>query len=83
MAEPETGRGDRKLSVAAVTQRLLVFSGDGAVDQISLLTALTIFLRSAGPDVCTAEPLHALCLQRFAAAMDAKDPLVSTTSAAS
>lgn len=49
------------------------------VDQISLLTALTVFLLSAGPDVCTVEPLHALCLQRFTASMDAKDPLVSTT----
>uniref|UniRef100_A0A8P4G9G3 HEAT repeat-containing protein 5A n=1 Tax=Dicentrarchus labrax TaxID=13489 RepID=A0A8P4G9G3_DICLA len=43
---------------------------------ISLLTALTVFLLSAGPDVCTVEPLHALCLQRFNASMDAKDPLV-------
>uniref|UniRef100_A0A8D3BPY2 HEAT repeat-containing protein 5A n=1 Tax=Scophthalmus maximus TaxID=52904 RepID=A0A8D3BPY2_SCOMX len=49
---------------------------DRAVDQIGLLTALTVFLLSAGPEVCTAEPLHALCLQRFTAGMDAKDPLV-------
>ncbi|XP_038585677.1 HEAT repeat-containing protein 5A isoform X2 [Micropterus salmoides] len=51
-------------------------SGDSAVDQVSLLTALTVFLLSAGPDVCTVEPLHALCLQCFNASMDAKDPLV-------
>lgn len=49
------------------------------MDRVSLLTALTVFLLSAGPDVCTVEPLHALCLQRFTASMDAKDPQVSTT----
>ncbi|XP_047467316.1 HEAT repeat-containing protein 5A [Mugil cephalus] len=46
------------------------------VDQVSLLTATTVFLLSAGPDVCTVEPLHALSLQRFASSMAAKDPLV-------
>ncbi|XP_026160958.1 HEAT repeat-containing protein 5A, partial [Mastacembelus armatus] len=46
------------------------------VDQISLLTALTVFLLSAGPDVCNVEPLHVLSLQRFSAAMDSKDPQV-------
>ncbi|XP_053192170.1 HEAT repeat-containing protein 5A [Scomber japonicus] len=52
-------------------------AGPGAaVDQISLLSALTVFLLSAGSDVCTVEPLHALSLQRFTASMDAKDPLV-------
>lgn len=81
MKQPESRSGGQEAQCVR-TQRLHVFSGHGVVDQISLLTALTIFLRSAVPDVCTAEPLHALCLQRFAAAMDAKDPLVSTTSAA-
>lgn len=47
------------------------------MDQASLLTALTVFLQSAGVDVCGAEPLHTLCLQRFLAAMDAKEPQVS------
>lgn len=69
------------LSVCMGIQCFSVFSGDRVVDQVSLLTALTIFLLSAGPDVCTVEPLHALCLQRFTNSMDAKDPLVSTTSA--
>uniref|UniRef100_A0A7N6C451 HEAT repeat-containing protein 5A n=1 Tax=Anabas testudineus TaxID=64144 RepID=A0A7N6C451_ANATE len=49
---------------------------DCVVDQISLLTAVTVFLLSAGPEVCTTEPVHMLCLQRFTASMDSKDPLV-------
>lgn len=49
------------------------------MDQASLLTALTVFLQSAGADVCSPERLHASCLQRFNTAMEAKDPLVSTT----
>uniref|UniRef100_A0A8D3DC37 HEAT repeat-containing protein 5A n=1 Tax=Scophthalmus maximus TaxID=52904 RepID=A0A8D3DC37_SCOMX len=66
----------RVCSVFACVHCVCVLSGDRAVDQIGLLTALTVFLLSAGPEVCTAEPLHALCLQRFTAGMDAKDPLV-------
>lgn len=47
------------------------------MDQAGLLTALTIFLLSAGPDVCAVEPLHSLCLQHFTFGLEAKDPLVS------
>lgn len=56
------------------------FSADSGcvVDQMSLLTALTVFLLSAGPDVCTVEPMHTLCLQRFTVSMDSKDPQVGT-----
>lgn len=49
------------------------------MDQASLLSALTIFLLSAGVDVCSPEPLHTLCLQRITTAMDAKEPQVSPT----
>lgn len=49
------------------------------MDQASLLAALTVFLQSAGVDVCSPEPLHTSCLQRFLSAMEAKDPLVSTS----
>lgn len=49
------------------------------MDQATLLTALTVFLQAAGADVCSPEPLHTLCLQRFITAMDAKEPQVSPT----
>uniref|UniRef100_A0AAX7VRD1 HEAT repeat-containing protein 5A n=1 Tax=Astatotilapia calliptera TaxID=8154 RepID=A0AAX7VRD1_ASTCA len=61
---------------------LCVISGPSScvVDKVSLLTALTVFLLSAGPDVCTIEPLHKLCLQRFTTSIDSKDPLVISDS---
>ncbi|XP_019118767.2 HEAT repeat-containing protein 5A isoform X1 [Larimichthys crocea] len=78
MSRQEKSRGAWNLLLRSALNTLLRLwdSGDSVVDQISLLTALTVFLLSAGPDVCTVEPLHALCLQRFTASMDAKDPLV-------
>lgn len=56
---------------------LCVFLGDSVVDHRCLLTALTVFLLSAGPDVCIVEPLLSLSLQHFRASMEAKDPRVS------
>ncbi|XP_070776216.1 HEAT repeat-containing protein 5A [Enoplosus armatus] len=78
MSRQEKSRGAWNLLLRSALNTLLGLwdSGDSVVDQASLLTALTVFLLSAGPDVCTVEPLHALCLQRFTASMDAKDPLV-------
>ncbi|KAF1375257.1 hypothetical protein PFLUV_G00237700 [Perca fluviatilis] len=78
MSRQEKSRGAWRLLLRSALNTLLGLwdAGDGVVDQVSLLTALTVFLLSAGPDVCTVEPLHALCLQRFTAGMDAKDPLV-------
>uniref|UniRef100_A0A8P4KJ51 HEAT repeat-containing protein 5A n=1 Tax=Dicentrarchus labrax TaxID=13489 RepID=A0A8P4KJ51_DICLA len=79
MSRQEKSRGAWILLLRSALNTLLgLWDSDSGVDQISLLTALTVFLLSAGPDVCTVEPLHALCLQRFNASMDAKDPLVST-----
>uniref|UniRef100_A0A8P4GPC7 HEAT repeat-containing protein 5A n=1 Tax=Dicentrarchus labrax TaxID=13489 RepID=A0A8P4GPC7_DICLA len=72
MSRQEKSRGAWILLLRSALNTLLGLwdSGDSGVDQISLLTALTVFLLSAGPDVCTVEPLHALCLQRFNASMD-------------
>uniref|UniRef100_A0A3Q1AXC4 HEAT repeat-containing protein 5A n=1 Tax=Amphiprion ocellaris TaxID=80972 RepID=A0A3Q1AXC4_AMPOC len=82
MSRQEKSRGAWKLLLRSALNTLLILwdsgSSDCVVDQISLLTALTVFLLSAGPDVCIMEPLHALSLQRFTASMESKDPLVST-----
>ncbi|XP_062252890.1 HEAT repeat-containing protein 5A isoform X1 [Platichthys flesus] len=51
-------------------------AGDCVVDHIGLLTALSVFLLWAGPEVCTVEPLLALTLQRFTSSMEAKQPEV-------
>uniref|UniRef100_A0A671UYL6 HEAT repeat-containing protein 5A n=1 Tax=Sparus aurata TaxID=8175 RepID=A0A671UYL6_SPAAU len=77
MSRQEKSRGAWNLLLRSALNTLLgLWDADGTVDRVSLLTALTVFLLSAGPDVCTVEPLHALCLQRFTASMDAKDPQV-------
>ncbi|XP_056249753.1 HEAT repeat-containing protein 5A isoform X4 [Seriola aureovittata] len=80
MSRQEKSRGAWNLLLRSALNTLLGLwdTGDSGcvVDQISLLTALTVFLLSAGPDVCTPEPLHALCVQRFTASMDAKDSMV-------
>ncbi|XP_041668818.1 HEAT repeat-containing protein 5A isoform X3 [Cheilinus undulatus] len=78
MSRQEKSRGAWKVLLRSALNTLLGLwdAGDCVVDQVSLLTALTVFLLSAGPDVCTAEPLHTLSLQRFSASMEAKDPLV-------
>ncbi|XP_029982384.1 HEAT repeat-containing protein 5A-like isoform X3 [Sphaeramia orbicularis] len=80
MSQQEKSRGAWNLLLRSALNTLLTLwdAGDPgvAVDQVSLLTALTIFLLSTGPDVCTINPLHTLSLQRFTACMDAKDPVV-------
>ncbi|XP_028251322.1 HEAT repeat-containing protein 5A isoform X1 [Parambassis ranga] len=80
MSRQEKSRGAWNLLLRSALNTLLRLWDAEApgctVDQVSLLTALTIFLLSSGPEVCTVEPLHALCLQRFTASMDAKDPQV-------
>uniref|UniRef100_A0A667Y5F9 HEAT repeat-containing protein 5A n=1 Tax=Myripristis murdjan TaxID=586833 RepID=A0A667Y5F9_9TELE len=82
MSRQEKSRGAWTLLLRSALNTLLGYWEPGdpgcVVDQVSLLTALTVFLLSTAPDVCTVQPLHALSLQRFTAAMDAKDPLVST-----
>lgn len=46
-----------------------------AVDEVSLLTALTIFLLSASSEVTTAQPLQTCCIDKFQAILDSKDPV--------
>ncbi|KAG9336358.1 hypothetical protein JZ751_002705 [Albula glossodonta] len=50
------------------------------VDQVSLLTALTIFLLSAGPEVTTSQPLQMRCIGHFKASLESKDPAVLSRS---
>ncbi|XP_063803533.1 HEAT repeat-containing protein 5A isoform X1 [Pseudophryne corroboree] len=44
------------------------------MDRICMLTALTIFLLSANPEVLSEPELQSLCLQRFHCSIDSKDP---------
>uniref|UniRef100_A0A3P8SZZ2 HEAT repeat-containing protein 5A n=1 Tax=Amphiprion percula TaxID=161767 RepID=A0A3P8SZZ2_AMPPE len=75
MSQQEKSRGAWKLLLRSALNTLLILWDSVDQKHISLLTALTVFLLSAGPDVCIVEPLHALSLQRFTASMESKDPL--------
>uniref|UniRef100_A0A4W5N0V4 HEAT repeat-containing protein 5A n=1 Tax=Hucho hucho TaxID=62062 RepID=A0A4W5N0V4_9TELE len=56
---------------------LLTDKPNPAVDEVSLLTALTIFLLTASPEVTTAQPLQTRCIDKFKASLESKDPVVS------
>ncbi|KAJ4920035.1 hypothetical protein JOQ06_021952, partial [Pogonophryne albipinna] len=77
MSRQEKSRGAWSLLLRSALNTLLgLWDAGDSVDQVSLLTALTVFLLSAAPDVCTSETLQKLCVQRFSSSMEAKDPQV-------
>ncbi|XP_009100177.1 HEAT repeat-containing protein 5A isoform X6 [Serinus canaria] len=46
------------------------------LDEVSLLTAITVFVMSTSPEVTTVECLQKRCIEKFKTALDSKDPLV-------
>uniref|UniRef100_A0A8C1H193 HEAT repeat-containing protein 5A n=1 Tax=Cyprinus carpio TaxID=7962 RepID=A0A8C1H193_CYPCA len=50
------------------------------VDEVTMLTSLTIFLLYASADVTTVEPLQTRCIQTFRASLESKDPVVLSRS---
>ncbi|KAM3852279.1 HEAT repeat-containing protein 5A [Vipera latastei] len=46
------------------------------LDESSLLTAITVFILSASPEVSTMECLQRQCIEKFKSAMESKDPTV-------
>ncbi|XP_056332537.1 HEAT repeat-containing protein 5A [Danio aesculapii] len=50
------------------------------VDEVTMLTSLTIFLLYASPEVTSVEPLQTRCVQTFRASLDSKDPVVLSRS---
>ncbi|XP_043405636.1 HEAT repeat-containing protein 5A isoform X4 [Chelonia mydas] len=52
---------------------------DGAqqeLDEVNLLTAITVFILSTSPEVTTIECLQKRCIEKFKIALDSKDPVV-------
>jgi len=47
------------------------------VDEVTMLTSLTIFLLYSTAEVTTVEPLQTRCIQTFRAGLESKDPIVS------
>uniref|UniRef100_A0A671S2N2 HEAT repeat-containing protein 5A n=1 Tax=Sinocyclocheilus anshuiensis TaxID=1608454 RepID=A0A671S2N2_9TELE len=50
------------------------------VDEVTMLTSLTIFLLYASAEVTTVEPLQTCCIQTFRASLESKDPVVLSRS---
>ncbi|NXB73606.1 HTR5A protein, partial [Donacobius atricapilla] len=46
------------------------------LDEVSLLTAITVFVMSTSPEVTTVECLQKRCIAKFKTTLDSKDPLV-------
>ncbi|NXG98896.1 HTR5A protein, partial [Loxia leucoptera] len=46
------------------------------LDEVSLFTAITVFVMSTSPEVTTVECLQKRCIEKFKTALDSKDPLV-------
>uniref|UniRef100_A0A8C2D665 HEAT repeat-containing protein 5A n=1 Tax=Cyprinus carpio TaxID=7962 RepID=A0A8C2D665_CYPCA len=47
------------------------------VDEVTMLTSLTIFLLYASAEVTAVEPLQTRCIQAFRASLESKDPVLS------
>uniref|UniRef100_A0A4W5MZS7 HEAT repeat-containing protein 5A n=1 Tax=Hucho hucho TaxID=62062 RepID=A0A4W5MZS7_9TELE len=81
MSRSEKSRGAWAHLLRCALNTLLDFWDSGtpnpAVDEVSLLTALTIFLLTASPEVTTAQPLQTRCIDKFKASLESKDPVVS------
>ncbi|KAG1971597.1 HEAT repeat-containing protein 5A isoform X2 [Pimephales promelas] len=50
------------------------------VDEVTMLTSLTIFLLYSTAEVTTVEPLKTRCIQTFRAGLESKDPIVLSKS---
>ncbi|NWT66279.1 HTR5A protein, partial [Prunella himalayana] len=46
------------------------------LDEVSLLTAITVFVMSTSPEVTAVECLQKRCIEKFKTTLDSKDPLV-------
>ncbi|NXQ24333.1 HTR5A protein, partial [Alaudala cheleensis] len=46
------------------------------LDEVSLLTAITVFVMSTSPEVTSLECLQKRCIEKFKTTLDSKDPLV-------
>ncbi|KAM8920662.1 HEAT repeat-containing protein 5A isoform 2-T2 [Pelodytes ibericus] len=75
MSRVEKIRGSwNSLLQSAAASLLQAWDSGQKLDSVSLLTALTIFLLSANPEVLSEPDLQSACLQRFHHSMDSKDP---------
>uniref|UniRef100_A0A8D0GE57 Uncharacterized protein n=2 Tax=Sphenodon punctatus TaxID=8508 RepID=A0A8D0GE57_SPHPU len=68
-----------QLLCSALATILDCWDSDGAqqeLDEVSLLTAITVFIFSTSPEVTTIECLQKRCIEKFNFALESKDPVV-------
>ncbi|XP_057200170.1 HEAT repeat-containing protein 5A isoform X1 [Triplophysa rosa] len=84
MSRAEKSRGAWTDLLRCALHTLLEFWSEDemepGVDEVTMLTALTIFELYASADVTTAEPLQTRCIQIFRASLESKDPVVLSRS---
>uniref|UniRef100_A0A8C1IGF5 HEAT repeat-containing protein 5A n=1 Tax=Cyprinus carpio TaxID=7962 RepID=A0A8C1IGF5_CYPCA len=79
-AEKSRGAWTELLRCALHTLLESWHTGSPGVDEVTMLTSLTIFLLYASADVTTVEPLQTRCIQTFRASLESKDPVVLSRS---
>uniref|UniRef100_A0A3B4DII9 HEAT repeat-containing protein 5A n=1 Tax=Pygocentrus nattereri TaxID=42514 RepID=A0A3B4DII9_PYGNA len=77
MSRAEKSRAAWVEFLRSALSTLLEYKMEPVEDEETLLTALTIFLLSASAEVITVEPLQSLCVGKFQASLESKDPMVS------
>ncbi|XP_065144355.2 HEAT repeat-containing protein 5A isoform X1 [Paramisgurnus dabryanus] len=84
MSKAEKSRGAWTDLLCSALHTLLEFwnedKNEPGVDEVTMLTALTIFLLYTGAEVAAVEPLQTRCIQTFRASVESKDPVVLSRS---
>ncbi|XP_051502390.1 HEAT repeat-containing protein 5A isoform X1 [Myxocyprinus asiaticus] len=84
MSRAEKSRGAWTELLRCALHTLLEFwcedKTEPGMDEVTMLTALTVFLLHASAEVTTVEPLQTCCIQTFRASLESKDPLVLSRS---
>uniref|UniRef100_A0A8C2D696 HEAT repeat-containing protein 5A n=1 Tax=Cyprinus carpio TaxID=7962 RepID=A0A8C2D696_CYPCA len=79
MSRAEKSHGAWTELLRCALHTLLEFWHTG-MDEVTMLTSLTIFLLYASAEVTAVEPLQTRCIQAFRASLESKDPVVSRES---
>uniref|UniRef100_A0A673MVY8 HEAT repeat-containing protein 5A n=1 Tax=Sinocyclocheilus rhinocerous TaxID=307959 RepID=A0A673MVY8_9TELE len=78
MSRAEKSRGAwAELLRCALHTLLDSWHTEPGVDEVTMLTSLTIFVLYASAEVTTVEPLQTCCIQTFRASLESKDPVLS------
>uniref|UniRef100_A0A671S2A4 HEAT repeat-containing protein 5A n=1 Tax=Sinocyclocheilus anshuiensis TaxID=1608454 RepID=A0A671S2A4_9TELE len=80
MSRAEKSRGAWAELLRCAVVLYLSHQPHSVLDEVTMLTSLTIFLLYASAEVTTVEPLQTCCIQTFRASLESKDPVVLSRS---